>query len=118
MIADFAKGQRVLVAGSTWPPDEAILAKWLEQAPEDVKIIVAPHEVHEAHVQELVARFKGGVARFSQLKGAVPAEVRVLVIDTIGLLSSLYRTAVWPILGAALARAYTIRWRPLLTGCP
>src|SRR5690554_2004792 len=91
VIADFAKGQRVLVAGSTWPPDEAILAKWLEQAPEDVKIIVAPHEVHEAHVQELVARFKGGVARFSQLKGAVPAEVRVLVIDAIGLLSSLYR---------------------------
>lgn len=91
VIADFAKGQRVLVAGSTWPPDEAILANWLEQAPADVKIIVAPHEVHEAHVQELVARFKGGVARFSQLKGAVPAEVRVLVIDTIGLLSSLYR---------------------------
>jgi 3-deoxy-D-manno-octulosonic-acid transferase len=91
VIANFAQGAQVIVAGSSWPQDEAILADFINNSPSNVKCIVAPHEVHESHITQLVARFSVPVCRYSKLKGAIPAEVRVLVIDTIGLLSSIYR---------------------------
>lgn len=91
VIADFAKGSQVLVAGSSWPQDEAILADFINHASANVKCIVAPHEVHESHITQLVARFSVPVCRYSKLSGPIPSEARVLVIDTIGLLSSIYR---------------------------
>ncbi|MCA1744103.1 MAG: 3-deoxy-D-manno-octulosonic acid transferase [Bacteroidales bacterium] len=91
VIADFAEGAQVLVAGSSWPQDEAILADFINHAPANVKCIVAPHEVHESHITQLIARFRVPVFRYSKLNGPLPSEARVLVIDTIGLLSSIYR---------------------------
>ncbi len=87
----FSKDARVLVAGSSWPADEAILADYINGAPANVKFIIAPHEVHDGHVSQLVKRFTVPVVRFSQLQGEVPSSARVLIIDTIGLLSSIYR---------------------------
>jgi 3-deoxy-D-manno-octulosonic-acid transferase len=91
VIAAFAKGARVIVAGSSWPQDEAILADFINNAPVVVKCIVAPHEVHESHITQLLGRFNVPVCRYSKLKGTIPSDARVLVIDTIGLLSSIYR---------------------------
>jgi 3-deoxy-D-manno-octulosonic-acid transferase len=91
VIADFARGSQVIVAGSSWPQDEAILADFINNAPANVKCIVAPHEVHESHITQLLARFSVPVCRYSKLNGAIPGDARVLVIDTIGLLSSIYR---------------------------
>ncbi len=91
VIADFAQGAQVIVAGSSWPEDEAILADFINNSPAQVRCIVAPHEVHESHVTQLAGRFKVPVCRYSKLSGPIPADARVLVIDTIGLLSSIYR---------------------------
>ncbi len=95
-VAAFAGKSKVLVAGSTWPEDELLLATLLEQQP-DWKMIIAPHEVDEAHIQELHKRFPEGHAiRYSELQtpNSEPTsqkrEHRTLIIDTIGLLSSLY----------------------------
>jgi 3-deoxy-D-manno-octulosonic-acid transferase len=91
VIADFSRNAQVLVAGSSWPQDEAILAEFINGAAPDVKCIIAPHEVHESHITQLLGRFKVPVCRYSKLQGAIPGDTRVLVIDTIGLLSSIYR---------------------------
>jgi 3-deoxy-D-manno-octulosonic-acid transferase len=92
VAAAFSEGVKVLVAGSTWPDDEAILASFINKIPAKVRIIIAPHEVHESHITQLEKRFNVPVARYSKLNGALPShETRVLIIDTIGLLSSVYR---------------------------
>lgn len=88
-VAEFCEDSKVLVAGSTWPEDEARLAELLLQHP-NWKLILAPHEVDEAHIQAILQRFPEGQAiRFSKLE-TQNSKPQTLVIDTIGLLSSLY----------------------------
>lgn len=99
-VSDFCGDAPVLVAGSTWPEDEALLAELLQQYP-DWKLIIAPHEVDEAHIQELMKRFPDGQAiRYTELESQkskikknssiLNTHYSILLIDTIGLLSSLY----------------------------
>lgn len=90
-VRDFAAHGKVLVAGSSWPADEAILAEYINNAGDDVKLIIAPHEVHESHISQLEQRFKVQVGRFSKKDNTSFNECRVLIIDTIGLLSAIYR---------------------------
>lgn len=81
----------VLVAGSTWPEDEQLLNEWLLQA-EGAKMILAPHEITEQHVHQLAQLFPSALF-FSKFTTYSPQEVdasKVLIIDNIGMLSSLY----------------------------
>lgn len=79
----------VLIAGSTWPRDEVILERLAGEIPE-LQLIIAPHEVHPSHLSSIARLFaKWDPVFFSAVKeGPQP---KVLVIDTIGILSSLYR---------------------------
>ncbi|HZH96045.1 MAG TPA: glycosyltransferase N-terminal domain-containing protein, partial [Flavisolibacter sp.] len=52
-IAGFIKDSNVIVAGSTWPNDEALLAQLLPELPPDYKLIIAPHEINPAHLHQL-----------------------------------------------------------------
>ena len=82
---------RVLVAGSTWRADERLLADWLatQQA---WKIVLAPHEIHAARLQEIEVLFPEALffSHFSMYDVARIAKAHVLVVDNIGMLSSLY----------------------------
>ncbi len=91
-VEAFCKGQRVCVAGSTWPEDEELLAAYASGHPE-LRFVIAPHEVHEAHLAALDERFPGS-RRLSQVRGEGDvATTRFLIIDGIGLLSRIYRHA-------------------------
>lgn len=90
----------VLVAGSTWPPDEQLLARLYknkEWFPE--RIIIAPHEIHEEHLRSIEALFPNSI-RYSECINALTqshnntfTHSTVLIINNIGLLSKLYRYA-------------------------
>lgn len=91
IVEAFAGGSTAIVAGSTWPADETILAQYAEAHP-SLKMIVAPHETHESHVQEIVAKLSNlKVVRYTQTSPEQAADAQVLIIDTIGILSSVYR---------------------------
>lgn len=87
---------KVLVAGSTWPPDEQLLARLSESKkwfPE--RIIIAPHEIYEEHLRSIEDLFPNSI-RYSSLSNSTSsssATSHVLIIDNIGLLSKLYRYA-------------------------
>lgn len=84
----FLKGHdgKVLVCGSTWPPDEELIAKLKV---EKLKVILAPHVINEEHLQSIERLFPDSV-RYSKLN---TEPKKVLIIDNIGLLSKLYRYA-------------------------
>ncbi|MXV51874.1 3-deoxy-D-manno-octulosonic acid transferase [Pedobacter sp. HMF7647] len=92
-IDNFVEGKKTLVAGSTWPEDEKLIASLLTEYP-DWKIIIAPHEITESHLTSIEKLFKDS-CRFSSLKKTMGKPInqqsRVLIIDNIGMLSSLYR---------------------------
>ena len=97
-IEEFVEGcERVLVAGSTWPMDEQLLARYIEEH-EDSKLILVPHEIDENHLHSIFNRFEGRFVRYSVLsqlnivqRHNAMRHASVLLIDTIGLLSSIYR---------------------------
>lgn len=98
-IAQFVEGaERVLVAGSTWPKDEALLAQ-LKIQNEKLKIILVPHEINEEHLHFIFNLFEGKIVKYSVISSMPSNESRVnilkhaqvMVLDTIGLLSSIYR---------------------------
>ena len=91
VVEKFAAGAKVLVAGSTWPADEQIIATFINNSAQDVKLIIAPHIVDEAHIQQLEKRFTLPVGRYTKVQGEIGSDVRILIIDTIGLLSAIYR---------------------------
>ncbi|MEH6304438.1 glycosyltransferase N-terminal domain-containing protein [Olivibacter sp. CPCC 100613] len=95
VVSQFVKGHKVLVAGSTWLPDEELIMS-LRQVYPEWKIVIAPHMVDTVHLDEIDNRFKQSV-RFSTLNSSIRpidnANVFVLIIDNIGMLSYLYSYA-------------------------
>lgn len=88
LAAEFCGNSKALVAGSTWLADEQLLKHLIADKPE-WKIIIAPHETDQQHIEQLLELFPGSI-RYSELP-ANAAEKQVLIIDSIGLLSSLYQ---------------------------
>ncbi|MDR1722879.1 MAG: 3-deoxy-D-manno-octulosonic acid transferase [Tannerella sp.] len=102
-IEEFASGNRlVLVAGSTWPEDEEILIPYFNAHPE-IKLIIAPHEINREHllyIQSLLnrpsIRLSESRVNNSEASSNVHAHDSLksadcLIIDSFGLLSSIYR---------------------------
>ncbi|MCD2422301.1 3-deoxy-D-manno-octulosonic acid transferase [Niabella pedocola] len=81
-----------VVAGSTWADDEKKLALYLKLKSTNTSLIIAPHEINEDHINEILTQFPGAI-RFSRLKDDPQLESPVLVIDNIGMLSRLYHYA-------------------------
>ena len=93
LIEEFVKNSgKVIVAGSTWPKDEEILVRYLKLHP-DVKLILVPHEVHYSHISEISNLLDGKFVRYSEATVENVKTTNCLVVDVIGILSSIYRYA-------------------------
>lgn len=95
LVREFCGEAKVFIGGSTWPDDESLIAKVVGQFT-DWKFIIAPHEIKA----EKLKYFEGilpanSCMRYSELKEkGFPVEnknLSVLIIDNIGMLSSLYQ---------------------------
>lgn len=90
-VAAFVGNHKCLIAGSTWEPDEDLLSAYINQSNFPVKFIIAPHEIHESHIERLEKAIQKTTVRFSTWKQDQTIAANVLIIDNIGMLSSLYR---------------------------
>jgi 3-deoxy-D-manno-octulosonic-acid transferase len=92
-MEEFCKDSCVILAGSTWPADEKILLSFILKNKPKYKFIIVPHEVHQERIDGLMLQLGRGSLRFSQLNNINNHEARILVVDSIGILASLYRYA-------------------------
>ncbi len=93
-IVEKFKGENLLiVAGSTWKPDEELLAEFINsyKGENRVKFIIAPHEVSVSNINRIHQLLKKPALSFSQVQNSNIEDVDVLIIDSIGILSSLYQ---------------------------
>ena len=96
----------IVVAGSSWEPDEEHLQHYLATH-KDVRFILAPHVISDSHLAAIDKLFGADTCvRFSHLATASDADLqrRVLVIDNIGMLSALYRYATIAYIGGGFGR--------------
>lgn len=104
IAAAFCAGAPTLIAGSTWAEDLAVLLPAWEKTP-TLKLIIAPHEIHEEEIAELVQRYEGIALRYTEASPEQDlSHYRVLVVDTIGQLSQLYRYAQIAYIGGAFGK--------------
>jgi len=93
IIEKFKGTSKLIVAGSSWPPDEKLLIEYFKKNTE-TKIIFAPHEVKESNIKRLTGSFSEPVLRYSTtVKDSDINECRIMIIDCVGILSSIYRYA-------------------------
>lgn len=86
----FAQGAEVLVAGSSWEPDEEFLIRYVN-ANKERKLIIAPHEISEEHIANICSKLRCNFVLYTKTTPEEAANAHCLVVDTIGILSSLYR---------------------------
>jgi 3-deoxy-D-manno-octulosonic-acid transferase len=90
-VVDKFKGENpLIVAGSTWKPDEELIIRFINKN-NGIKYIIAPHEVSEANINRIFQLLKKPAIRFSQITEKNGTNFEVIVVDSIGLLSSLYK---------------------------
>ena len=90
-IEEYCENSPVFVAGSTWPDDEKIIKDATAEFP-DLKIIIAPHEIHKEHLQQLKQLFPEATL-YAELTTHNLQLSNCLIIDNIGMLSRLYHYA-------------------------
>lgn len=111
VIENFAKDSFTIVAGSTWLPDDELIAEVMKNFSK-VRLVVAPHEIHKERIDKVLQVYEPyGTICYSEVEEDADREMvsenpqsiadgkRVLVIDCIGILSSLYRYADFAYIG-------------------
>ena len=99
LVERFKQDSRLFVAGSTWGPDEDILQELINDNP-DIKFVVAPHEMEEGRIEKIISATKAGAVRYTRCDENTDfSNTQVLILDTIGILSSVYSYATWSYIG-------------------
>lgn len=101
VIKAFGNSKPVLVAGSTWPDDVKLLSGEVRNF---CKMIIAPHEIHENEIKELLRIFPGAI-RYSKASQETACDKDVMIIDNYGMLSSLYRYATIAYIGGGFNKS-------------
>ena len=96
-IEQFKNNKTTIVIGSSWPKDETLLVNYINQSSDDVKFIIAPHNIKQEQIQELKNAITKKIVLFSENVETRHAlslqEYSVFIIDTIGILTKIYSYA-------------------------
>lgn len=124
LIERFARDSVTVVCGSTWPEDEALILDLMDAFP-DFKFIIAPHEIDRPRMEHLADK-SGRKTVFYTQSAHLPADelenARLFIVDTIGILSSVYQYGLMAYIGGGFGRGIhnileAATWgKPLLFG--
>jgi 3-deoxy-D-manno-octulosonic-acid transferase len=93
-ITEFKQNKTCWVIGSSWPEDEEFLVQYInENASEDVKYIIAPHNIKPNQIVDLARNLNPKTVLYSEKEDKDISNYSVFIIDTIGLLSKIYSYA-------------------------
>lgn len=119
IIENFKGGKNLIVAGSSWPAEEQLIATYIERKGFTHKFIVAPHDISENHLLQLERLFsKYKHIRYSKADNEKISEFDILIIDNIGLLSSIYKYADIAFIGGAFGSGLHNILEAVVYGCP
>ena len=92
-IEQFKDNKITIVIGSSWPKDESLLVKYINQSSDEVKFIIAPHNIKSEQIQELKNVITKKTILFSEKDNVDLSNSNVFIIDTIGILTKIYSYA-------------------------
>ncbi len=119
-IEDFKGADPLLVVGSAWPDDMEVLIPFFNNVKQPLKIIVAPHEIDKEQIQKWQQQLSDSSYQLSDssLQTIDRGGSKILFIDSIGLLSSLYQYADFAFIGGAFGDGLHNVLEPAVFGIP
>lgn len=116
-VSAFKNDHQLMIIGSAWPEDMELLIPFINE--NNIKFIIAPHEISPKFIQDMESNLNKPSIRYSQLIDNVNVpEVDVLIIDNIGMLSSLYGYADFAYVGGAFGNGLHNILEPATFGIP
>jgi 3-deoxy-D-manno-octulosonic-acid transferase len=103
-INEFIDGKLCIIIGSSWPEDEIILARYINQTKHDVKFIFVPHNVDTLHINQIKNLLKVPTIVFSEADSNNCTDKKVMIINQIGLLRNLYNFGDIAYVGGAMGK--------------
>ncbi|MCK5776195.1 MAG: 3-deoxy-D-manno-octulosonic acid transferase [Bacteroidales bacterium] len=97
IVKIFKGSSSLLLAGSSWPKDEEIIKELSKQHPE-IKIIIAPHLIDKSHISQIKSIFPEAITYSKAIESKI-SKAPILIIDNMGMLSSLYQYADFALIG-------------------
>lgn len=107
--------KRTIVIGSAWQQDMNILIPFINQS-EKYSFIIAPHDIHDDTMIDWEGKINKETVRFSQITSKKNADI--IIIDNVGMLSSLYQYAFIAYVGGAFGKGLHNILEPLAFGIP
>ena len=92
-IAKFKDTKTCIVAGSTWPEDDSLLIDYINTSKENTKFIIAPHNIDSSQINSMLKKLQKPTVLYSNYKNEALENKSVFIIDTIGLLTKIYKYA-------------------------
>ena len=96
LLAPFESDRPTLVAGSTWPADEApLLRAWraVRERTPSARLVIAPHEPVSSHLEPIAGWAAQAGLRCATLSGSGASDADVMLVDRVGVLGDLYALA-------------------------
>lgn len=117
-VEEFSNGKDLIIAGSTWEADEKLLSGLMGlEICQNMKFIIAPHAPSEQNITRICSIFENAV-RYSAFKTGINDSSRVLVIDNVGMLNSLYRYGKIAYIGGGFGSGIHNTLEPAAFGLP
>jgi 3-deoxy-D-manno-octulosonic-acid transferase len=116
-LEQFRGEEKLFLAGSSWKQDEEIIAEYINNFPDRMKWVFAPHEIDKQNIERLEKLFNVSHVRFSEFSEA-SAGARVLIMDNIGMLSSAYKYAYIAEVGGGFGKGIHNILEPACWGIP
>jgi 3-deoxy-D-manno-octulosonic-acid transferase len=92
IVEKFVGDAPILVCGSTWQADEAIICSFINQNISNWKFIIAPHDVSNDHIEQIKKHLRVPYFCYSEAGSIQDFTLqKVLIIDSIGMLAQLYQ---------------------------
>jgi len=104
-MSDFKQDSTCVVMGSTWPEDEQLYTKFINESPSNVKFIIAPHKIDRTKIDAFLKTVNQKWILYSEKDRKSPNEYDILIIDTIGLLTKIYSYADVAYIGGAMGKS-------------
>jgi len=92
-IEKFKNKTTTIVIGSSWPKDENLLVNYINETSENIKFIIAPHNIKAEQILELKNAISKKTILFSEKATIDLSDYDVLIVDTIGILTKIYSYA-------------------------
>jgi 3-deoxy-D-manno-octulosonic-acid transferase len=92
-IEQFKDNKTTIVIGSSWPKDESLLVNYINNASDEIKFIIAPHNIKADQISNLKSQITKSSVLFSEKSNVDLSNFNVFIIDTIGILTKIYSYA-------------------------